>query len=318
MIKQCCRAGWSLGFVCGVSGASLAQSAPPSTSSATHNRLVAEATIVQTGPAQHKIYLPVKLHGRLGTLVVYFVQLPATIQVATEAIGRAGIAPTATQLDSLTVGTIVMRDLTFQSFPRQQFGETAPPKFPPIIGVAGNAFLDAYDVVIDGPAHRVRLYTRDAGAGLPPGITAAVCTPTQPMPEGHTGFVLQANGHPTTVSLQTYFGGLTIMNDAGAQVLGLTPQAPTVRAVPDNAQILDYQGVPNRYVATGVHLTLGTRAFRDTPVHLLANIPLEPTPTTPAMELTLQNLLDQVFVLSQSTGQACLAQPTTTMRNKRA
>jgi hypothetical protein len=274
---------------------------------------VADAVIWEVGQDQPQVYLPVTLHGHPGTLLIHFFQASVKLLLSPAALAQAGVTAGGT-LDSLTIGTTTVRNLSLSTF---AFSEEAPPGLPPVIGIAGNEFLDGYDIVVDGPAHRVRLYAPSSassgrgpaalGAGLPPGVQAADCVPTRPMPEGHKGFAIQANGHPITATMQTAAGGLTIMNLVAAKALGLTQHSPNVRQVPDSLQTLAYQGVPNKYVAADIHLTLGRYQFRDDPLYILARTPLQPTETTPSMELTFANLLDQVFVQSNSTGQVCLA-----------
>ncbi|HXC25306.1 MAG TPA: hypothetical protein VNU46_05270 [Gemmatimonadaceae bacterium] len=281
----------------------------------TPERLVAEAVIQEVGKDQHQVYLPVVLHGHAGTLILHFFQAQVKLLLSSDAMAQAGVASDGT-LDSLTIGKTVAHDLPISSI---SLAETSPAGLPPVIGIAGNEFLDEYDIVVDGPAHRVRLYAPTSrpsmasagtlGKGLPPGVKAADCVSTQPMPEGHTGFAIQANGKPMTATMQTAAGGLTIINLVAAQSLGLTQHSPNVQRVPDSLQTLAYQGVPNKYVATGIHLTLGRYPFREDSVYILARTPLQPTPATPSIELTFENLLDQVFVQSNSTGQVCLADP---------
>jgi len=281
-------------------------------------RLVAEAIIQEAGKNQPHVYLPVMLNGHPGTLVLHFFGAGVKLLLSTEALAQDGVTANET-LDSLTIGTTVARNLSISTM---SFSQPTPPGLPPVIGLAGNEFLDDYDLVVDGPARRVRLYARPAassgaptasagslGKGLPPGVRAADCVPTRAMPEGHTGFAIQANGKPMTATMQTAAGGLTIMNLVAAKSLGLTQHSPNVQRVPDSLQTLAYQGVPNKYVATAIHLTLGRYQFREDPVYILARTPLQPTADTPSMELTFANLLDQVFVQSNSTGQVCLGQP---------
>jgi hypothetical protein len=281
-------------------------------------RLVAEAVIQDAGKDRPHVYLLVTLHGHPRTLVLNFFQAGAKLLLSSEALARDGVTAEGT-LDSLTIGTTVVRNLSVNAM---SFSPASPQGLPPVIGWAGNEFLDAYDIVVDGPARRVRLYARPAassgaspaaagslGKGLPPGVRAADCVPTQAMPEGHTGFAIQANGQPMTATMQTGAGGLTIMNLVAAKSLGLTQHSPNVQRVPDSVQTLVYQGVPNKYVATSIRLTLGRYQFHAVPVYILARTPLQPTANTPSMELTFANLLDQVFVQSNSTGQVCLGQP---------
>jgi hypothetical protein len=297
-------------------------------------RLVAEAVIREVGHGRHTIYLPVTINGHRGTIELYFASLygdkihlsiPALTQLGVDVSHARSAPPTpyarlaqghAIFLDSLTVGTRVMRNVPVVTM---QGTYSDQPDLPLVIGMAGNEFLEEYDIVVDGPARRIRLYARASqaapvappalGTGLPPGVRAATCVPTQAMPEGHHGFPIQANGHQVIATMQTLFGGLTIMNVNAAKVLGLTQHSPNVHRVPDSLQTQAYQGVPNKYEAADIHLALGQYPFRDRPVSILSRVPLQPTVDTPSMELSLENLLDQVFVQSNSTGQVCLADP---------
>ena len=279
-------------------------------------RLVAEGEIRMVSD-QPQVYLPVTLHGHTGTVVLCFIQLGGGLSLSGPKLTKLGVAPPAAgTLDSMTFGTTLLHNVAVQM---GQWPLTAldQPGLPPVIGLVGWEFLAHYDVVVDGPAHRVRLYTlaplspAPGNAGtttLPPGVHAADCTPTLPTPEGDPGFAIQADGHPVIAVLQTGHP-YTVMNTVAARLLGLTQHSPNVQAIPDSLQTRYYQNVPDKYLVTGIHLTLGRYPFTEIPIHILARAPLEPTPTTPTIELKVDNLLAQIFVLSNSTGQVCLGEP---------
>ena len=274
-------------------------------------RLVAEAEI-RTVNGDQEFYLPVTIAGRRVTVLLDFVDTH-DLALQLDRLNKLGIN-TAAPPDSVTIGTVVepLQDVAAitGAFEQDQ------PGLPPLVGSLGHPLLVHYDVVIDGPAHRVRLYARTSPSAtkpadapwLPPGVPAANCTPFVPMPDQITGFAIHAAGNAITAILETR-ASYTKMNMVAAQVLGLTQQSSNVHPLPDEVwEKQDGAGHPVKYEVTGLPLRLGTQAFTDVPVHIFPELGIDrkSTPVPPTILLTPQNLEHQILVVSNSTGRICL------------
>jgi hypothetical protein len=203
-----------------------------------------------------------------------------------------GETPSDTVLDSLPAAL--------------RFARRVPTPLPRVIGLLGNQFLAHYDLVLDGAAGQVRLYTR--GAGLPPDGRATRCTPIIPMPETNEAFEIQADGHPLTAIFETQ-ADYTKMNIVAAKAIGLTQHAPQVHPTPASVwEQQDAFGHRITYQARDISLTLGTQPFTDGPILLFPELGVDQgAPSAlPTILLNLSNISHQRWVLSNSTHQVCL------------
>jgi hypothetical protein len=275
-------------------------------------RLVAEAVIREDGKGNSTIFLPVTINGKAATVVLGWGSTwGGDVLLQPNMLANYGIVLSKPyqgmlrgnqgQLDSMRIGTTVMQNVPAVTYTSMENPSPQPTGLPPVIGIVGNAFLAHFDVVVDGPAHRVRLYT--PGTELPPGTHWNACSPTQPVPEDkNLGFTMQIDGHSVVGVMQD--NPFPVMNMAAAKLLGLTQHSPNVKKASEQSNA--FGPGSDLYVVTGLHLTLGSDAFTAGPVHILAHVPLEPPGGPPTIELTRDNVMHQVFVLSSNTGRVCL------------
>jgi len=297
-------------------------------------RLVAEAPIriLHGVPV---IFLPVTLHGHKAVIQLTFKDIPQDFFFSKPDLKRLGVDLPADDknyiqnvdslhlLDSITIGTRVAHNLSKFVFDdpniKEYTNELQQPDLPPVIGMAGVAFLADYDIVVDGPAHRVRLYaplpasgtssaqSQESGEGLPPGVKAVTCGPTRVLQDGEISFMLHVAGQPVTGVVTDQYNK-NFMNQAAATLVGVTPQSSNVVPIPKEDQDgLDPEfGIATE--TTDMPVTMGQVQFKAQKFHLTQDVPMEPDGTTPTVLLNLRAVLDRVFVLSNSTHQACLSQ----------
>jgi hypothetical protein len=198
-------------------------------------------------------------------------------------------------------------DTVLDSLPAAlRFARQVPTPLPQVIGLVGNRFLAHYDLVLDGAAGQVRLYTR--GPGLPPDGRATQCTPIRPMPEANEAFQIRADGHPLTAIFETR-ADYTKMNIVAAKAIGLTQHAPQVHPKPANVwEQQDAFGHRIKYQARDISLTLGTQPFTAGPILLFPKLGVDQGAQSvpPTILLNLSNIPHQRWVLSNSTHQVCL------------
>jgi hypothetical protein len=281
-------------------------------------RLVAEASIRSMDALNTNVYLPVTIQGHAATLLLGF-GIDGGLSLTPGRLAQLGVTlPDSTRLDALTLGTTVLRHVAMRPWGRLRDG---PPDLPPVVGVVGNQFLTQYDIVYDGPAHRVRLYdlpahtsTRPEGthtAWLPPELPSASCTSILPLPEHNAGFAIQANGHAIPAILET-MSSYTKMNMFAAKAMGLTQHSSEVHPVPaDFWERQDGYGHPVKWQATGIQLTLGTQHFTVVPITIFPGLDVDrySTPVPPILLLNPDDLRGQMLVMSNSAGQVCLGVP---------
>jgi hypothetical protein len=293
-------------------------------------RLVAEAPIriLHGVPV---IFLPVTLHGHKAVIQLTFKDIPQDFFFSKPDLKRLGVDLPADDknyiqnvdslhlLDSITIGTRVAHNLSKFVFDdpniKEYTNELQQPDLPPVIGMAGVAFLADYDIVVDGPAHRIRLYAplpssaqpQGSGKELPPGVRAVTCAPTSVLQDGEFSFMLDVAGHPVTGVVTDQYRK-NFMNQAAATLVGLTTQSSNV--VPISKE--DKDGLDQEFgittEATDMPVTMGQVQLKAQKFHLTQDVPMEPDGTTPTVLLNLGAVLDRVFVLSSSTHQACLGQ----------
>jgi hypothetical protein len=281
-------------------------------------RFVAEAVIQEdSGGAQ--VYLPITYRGQRATLqVVWTPSAGEQILLLPAALTRYHIMPNTPLgqqgvMDITLNGATVRRHVTAVA-DTGLGGDSlvAPPGLPPVIGWVSHDFMVHYDVVIDGPARRVRFYDpprhADGGTGthtgaLPAGVLWR-CVPAHIVGEDNLGFPVQVNGHPMTGALQTI--PFPVINLAAAKAVGLTQHSPTVQPVPDSLQTRSFYTGPELYTVTDLHVAIGAQPLIGNAMRILGRAPLEERPGEPFVEITLDNLLNTVVLLSRSTQQACL------------
>lgn len=263
--------------------------------------LVAEAAVRWDSNHNPHVDLPVIIHGHTVALIIGF-GFPDDVVLTAPLLSGMGITLTdKAQLDSLTVGTTVARHLTLGSN-APNFSSYNEPNLPPIVGYVGNKFLARYDIVYDGPASRVRLYTRLPRAAA---SSADNCTPIAALPGYDDRFTLQVDGHPLSAMLVDN-ANWTKLNLAGAHLLGLTQHSPNIRPAPPGNS--DDYGHRVKYVVTDLTLAVGAH-------HVVADtVAIFPqlddgtlgTPEPPLLLLNPDGLRHAVITLSHSTKQVCL------------
>lgn len=275
-------------------------------------QLLAEAKIRKAPQADNTdiyVYLPVTLQGHAVTLLLDFDGGGDLVLWPDKMDAQGIILSDSAQVDSLTIGTTLVRHLAIQA---TQSSELNQPDLPPVIGTLGQDFLAHYDFVFDGPAHRVLLYaprpTSLGAADLPPGVTAASCTPLLLTPDHSPIFEIRADGHPLQAEFQ--IGSYTKMNMVAARMLGLTQHSPQIHPLPaDVWEKQDGRGNAIKYEARDIHLTLGTHQFTEVPIHIFPYLAGDRANPRPRISVTPHILGGVLFVLSNSTGQACLGTP---------
>jgi hypothetical protein len=268
-------------------------------------QLVAEAPIVTDGPDAAWPILTTMIQGHTIPLVL-------DLGSAGNALTRTMIEDSAITLtsgavlDSLTLGTTIQHHVLVDLVDRKSADGAA-------LGRLGTPVLSQYDWVIDGPAHRVRLYATQPdpptvrSAWFPPGITWADCTPIQVDPDSgkRVLFSLRANGHAIH-SMFDSGSGSTNINLAAAADMGLSLLSPNVQATNE----LYYIG-ENRvhWKATGVTLMVGTHYLTVPQINIFEHLPHETSPFDAELSLGLNALTDRLFFVSYSSGQVCFSQP---------
>ncbi|HEU4752135.1 MAG TPA: hypothetical protein VFU47_03425 [Armatimonadota bacterium] len=276
--------------------------------------------------ARSQPFLRVTLHGQPATLLLRL-DSDVPLQLATVALTQLGtpIARETRELDSLTIGTTVERQLpvTFNEDP--SWAVLPPPGYPPVVGVLGGAFLRRYDVLYDLPGARVRLYrpVKPAAPGqgkapapwLPPGMKPSDCGRLVPLPPrtgAYTAFALQLEGHPVTgvVELAPTYEKL---NQAAVQALGFPDSSARIEPIPAGLLSPGYRH--NGFLITqqvrDVHLRLGPTPFWSGPVQIFPSLDIESVlgAKTPVILLNLNTLRHVVLFNAPSRAQVCVSSP---------
>lgn len=294
------------------------------------DRFVAEATIQSVHLGRQlidsKVLLPVTLHGQVMTTIldlggeaglfgVDVTNGPMESGIPTAAL-RLGPDSHTRLLDSLTLGTVVEHDVPVFLGAGTTYMPDLPAGLPPLLGYLGTYVLSHYDLVFDGPAHRVRLYTFAGSAAmrrsawLPPGIARADCTLMGELDS--TKFVrppIWAKGHPIDGVFDSG-AGTTSMNLTAAHLLGITPTSPHVQIVSADSATYFFSGGNGGdtvYRVTGLTFTVGSRRLRSIPVTIYSSLPGDHG--QPKINLGLDAFRDRVLVVSYSTGHVCVGEP---------
>ena len=267
------------------------------------------------------VFLPITVHGQSATVILDVGSDDSWMfQTAMAQLGVSG----ASALDLLTFGTRTARQIPIGS----DLGIPAPPGMGPAAGVLGADILSHYDLVVDGPAQRMRLYqplskpAADASeiaspsarpAWFPPGITAADCVPMESDPQypDRIFFPLTGNGHAIH-SMFDSGSGSTNTNLAGARVFGITKRTPGVRLTsPGSAgQFMQYNGQRVwRVPEGGIPLHIGPHVLTPVALYIYQHLPRELAPDDAQLSVGLDAVQDRIFFVSYSTRRVCLGTP---------
>ena len=337
-LRRCLN--WQLPLLIAIAGC---HSLPGATLAPPHGlpgpRLVAEGWILDhtytNGYRSRHVFLPVTLRGH-ATTALLDLGTGLTL-VDSRVLARKGATHSwnVTPDDSVQIGSdrVPLRPMTAFQNMDEVFATMVLPNHAPATLLLGTAVLERYDLVIDEPHGRIRLYAQpalssaapsaDTSSGhihaslseppwLPPGLTPADCVPlSEGQFEGMIVVPLQVKGQ----SLRGFFDSGSwhdVMDMASAQSIGITEQSPGVHRLPADSVTLgpgshigDSASTANpEYLWQGVTLTAGHQQLRNQAVHLL-------TPPNPAnrgwLTLGLDAFRDQLVFISYSTGQFCLA-----------
>lgn len=274
---------------------------------------VAEGSI-QGSDNNTVVLLPVTIHGQAGT-VILDVGAIAGLGMSSAA-ATFGIPLDGSPLDSLTLGTVVERDIPTiplgLSFP-------IPSGMPPLVGILGTTVLSHYELLFNGPMHQVQLYqfppsapghNDSHGPWLPAGLTLADCMPMpvfQNTADGWVGLPLRVNGYPIT-SVFDSGSPTSDMNLSAARLLGLTQHSSNVHRLPDSL-VTSYPvgGGKELYTVTDLVLQLGTHQVTPVPVRIVTQIPVDEPKETPLLFLGLDAFRDRILLVSYQTRQVCLS-----------
>ena len=269
-------------------------------------RLIAEASILTHNQIDEHIFLPVTVDGQ---------RVTAVLDLGTSGNGLASRYIThpnifgAGEIDTLHLGTATIRHIPVESpleaEEGQMFSVTGlPPGWPPVAALLGVEVQAHFDIVLDGPARRVRLYARDPSAmvghappWLPPGVTAADCLPMHRRAGQYHDMVdmpVTVNGHRTyghfdSGAKQNY------MHMIEAHQLGLTDSAVHLSGVVDQ----------QRYFWRGLTLQIGRQTIpnQQAVVHVAA----PPQADSLQFNFGLEAFRDRILFISYSTDQLCLS-----------
>lgn len=208
---------------------------------------VAEARVLRDSSGEQYLYIPVTLQGHRVSLILD-TGSPFSLLLSPSAFAQFGIPlPNGDVLDSLTVGTVQEHAVGFLQSDFYNFLNTDKlPGLPPVVGILGAQMLVHYDLLFDGGAGRMQLYTpvpRLARAGtpapsprtgLPPGFTLADC---QPFADSGFDIDVQINGHRVSALFDTGSWDL-VMDKVQATQLGITEQSPGAHRLPRSSKLL--------------------------------------------------------------------------------
>ena len=285
----------------------------------TPERLVAEAAIRPTTAGEEAVYLPVTLQGHPAT-VLLDLGTNGALALSRSAVRDIGLPEVGT-LASLSLGTAVERRIAFRAV-IEEFPIDAPEGMSPVVGLLGSRVLSHYDLVFDGPSHRVRLYapsgprwfsSAPSERWLPTGITAADCVHMEVEPGSRRAFIsVRVNGHVLRGMFDSGSYGTNI-NVAAARLLGITGRTPGVHQLSADAspQFVMYDSQPVWEVPAAT-LTVGTRQLTVTPLFLYPHLPRETGPDDAELSLGLGAIRDRVLFVSYSTRQLCVGKGAST------
>lgn len=288
-------------------------------------RLVGEAPLIDDGYGLAKhVYLPVTIHGQPVSLLLD-TGAPYGLAVSQEWLQEQGV-PSSDVLDSLVIGNSVETGIPIDG----NAGMKNVAGVPLVVGVAGNHYLAHHDLLFDGPAKRVQLYTADSTrldgtftttAWLPPGIKPSDCTPLLHVgtaADRYPGLDLRANGK-RIVSVFDLGSSATYMNVAAAKLLGIRQSTPHVYRVPPDSMI-NFPGVGENHewiLTTGLTLTIAGRPLSDTPVAIFQTVnEINGDRTKPELDLGTDLFHDRTVFISYSTQRVCFSEPTVRKERK--
>lgn len=219
----------------------------------------------------------------------------------------------AVVLDSLRVGGLLRENVRVVVLPELERFQRAGAR--PYAGILGQDVLWEFDVEIDLPSHRLRLYPRrPSGAGrrpVPGAASALACVPRLPADSGWVVFDASFGGRPVLAILDTG-APTTIVNWSAAREAGLGDRSPRVRRHMAGtrgvgaADAVETHTVDRVAVAVaGTPLSAGPVRIADLPLLDLLGVGSRPT-----MILGVDRLRDRALFVSHSTREVCFATAT--------
>ena len=275
--------------------------------------LVAEAVIAKY------VFLPVTLHGKVVTLLLDL-GTNGDLILAQRALDRLDISLTSNTLDSLEIGKDVARNIPVEMLRGDvPFDGAPPPGFPPVIGYIGTKTLWRYDLLFNGPAHRVQLYRYASrfpravplrsAEWFPRGITKTDCVSLTVVHDSsdHTvSFPLQVNGH-TIPSFLDSGSDETTINLPAASILGFRESDPSVHLLPqDSTQSYPSIGPMKVWEWTGMRVTVAGKTLSVPDFRVAEHIPA-PDETLPELDLGLTAIRDRLLWISYSMDRVCVS-----------
>ena len=280
-------------------------------------RLVADAVMTRY------VFLPVTLQGKAVTVLL---DLGANghLILAQNAVDHLDLSVTPGILDSLRIGTDVVQNVPVEVWDGEvPFDGPPPPGLPPVVGFVGTKLLWRYDLLFDGPAHRVRLYQRSpqpaplsragrtrAAGWLPAGMTQKDCLPLtveakHDSAEHGVSFPLQVNGHAIPSFLDSGADETTI-NLPAAQLLGFQASDSHVHVLPaDSSQSYPGVGPMTVWGWTGVRVTVAGKTLVVRDFRVAEHIP-SVDESLPELDLGLDAIRDRLVWIAYSTNHICV------------
>ena len=215
----------------------------------------------------------------------------------------------AVVLDSLRVGSLMRRNVRVLVLPELERFQRAGAR--PYAGILGQDVLWDFDVEVDLPARRLRLYPRrppGAGRQPTPGLAALTCTSRLPADSGWLVFAAALDGRPVLAILDTG-APTTIVNWVAARAAGLGHRSPGVRRHGAGTRGVAATAAVETYTADGLALAVAGSPLSPGPVRI-ADLPLLDllgVGSRPTMILGVDRLRDRALLVSHSTREVCFA-----------